>query len=112
MPVVLVLLVFVPLCLSALLNLHIGTLSGITFTISVYLGTLGASILFYRLSPFHPLASYPGPLPARISKWWHVWAAAGGKQHLYLYRMHEKYGDVVRIGECSHSLDLHRLSYL
>ena len=65
----------------------------------LHLASLAASIIFYRLSPFHPLARYPGPRIARVSKLWHAMMVYEGHQHLYLEKLHKKYGDVVRIGE-------------
>ena len=55
----------------------------------------------YRVSPFHPLARYPGPILAKVSKGWHVCQSLDGKQHVYLRRLHDTYGDIVRIGEVS-----------
>jgi hypothetical protein len=52
----------------------------------------------YRLSPFHPLAKYPGPVLAKSSKWWGAYFSATGDQHRCLKRLHDRYGDVVRIG--------------
>jgi hypothetical protein len=46
-----------------------------------YLITLIASITAYRLSPFHPLAGYPGPRLARISRFW---AVRTGPDHLII----------------------------
>ena len=96
------LLVGVPAGLSLLL-LHSYTLLAATVRVFVvYHGTLLASIVVYRLSPFHPLARYPGPTVAKISKFWHMWVVSRGKQHLYLWKLHEKYGDVVRMGASVH----------
>ena len=64
-----------------------------------YLGVLSASVILYRPSPWHPLARYPGPLGAKLSKWWMACISLSGYEHLYIYRLHEKYGDVVRFGE-------------
>ena len=41
-------------------------------TFGAYFSTLIGSIAAYRISPFHPLAEYPGPLIARLSKLWMV----------------------------------------
>ncbi|KAG5730825.1 Cytochrome P450 67, partial [Termitomyces sp. T112] len=60
--------------------------------------TLGASIVVYRLSPFHPLAKYPGPLLCRVSKMYMAFLSLGGKQHTYYLQLHEQYGDIVRVG--------------
>jgi hypothetical protein len=55
--------------------------------------------LAYRLSSFHPLAKFPGPLLAKTSKWWAAYiSATAGDQHRCLKRLHDRYGDVVRIG--------------
>jgi hypothetical protein len=54
--------------------------------------------LAYRLSPFHPLAKYPGPFLAKTSKWWAAYLSGTGDQHRYIKRLHDRYGDVVRIG--------------
>ncbi|KAI0279986.1 cytochrome P450 [Russula aff. rugulosa BPL654] len=55
--------------------------------------------LAYRLSSFHPLAKFPGPLLARTSKLWAAYlSATAGDQHRCLKRLHDRYGDVVRTG--------------
>ncbi|KAI0687969.1 high nitrogen upregulated cytochrome P450 monooxygenase 2 [Cerioporus squamosus] len=65
---------------------------------STYLVTLATSIVLYRLSPFHPLARYPGPIGCRISKLYMGAVCIPGYQHKYIKALHERYGDVVRIG--------------
>ncbi|KAI0034107.1 cytochrome P450 [Vararia minispora EC-137] len=52
----------------------------------------------YRISPLHPLSSYPGPFLARVSKVHTVYIVLQGKQHLYYKRLHSIYGNVVRVG--------------
>jgi hypothetical protein len=54
--------------------------------------------LAYRLSPFHPLAKYPGPITAKMSKWWAAYIGARGYMYRYYKGLHDRYGDVVRIG--------------
>ena len=52
----------------------------------------------YRLSPFHPLARVPGPLPFKVTKIWMAsWCAMGMESRL-ITALHEEYGDVVRTG--------------
>lgn len=65
----------------------------------IYYAVLVLSIVLYRISPFHPLAKYPGPLMGKISKFWGLWIMANGKQHVYIKKLHEKYGMYVRVGE-------------
>lgn len=56
----------------------------------------------YRLSPLHPLAAYPGPVHARVSKWWSSYVCADGKQHIYYKSLHDRFGDIVRVGKAGH----------
>ncbi|PIL28305.1 cytochrome P450 [Ganoderma sinense ZZ0214-1] len=65
-----------------------------------YIGALATSVVFYRLSPFHPLhrLGYPGPVLCRTSMTWHAIRTNGGKQMEYLRSLHDMYGDIVRIG--------------
>ncbi|RPD52781.1 cytochrome P450 [Lentinus tigrinus ALCF2SS1-7] len=65
---------------------------------STYLATLAASIVIYRLSPLHPLARYPGPIGCKISKLYLGAICIPGYQHKYIQALHNRYGDVVRIG--------------
>ncbi|KAI0086944.1 cytochrome P450 [Irpex rosettiformis] len=93
------LLLATPIPLVSLLLPHVAHwIYAITASYSLFLSTLVLSIISYRLSPFHPLARYPGPLMCRVSKWWMVWETRGGQQHHWYKRMHEQYGDAVRTG--------------
>ena len=60
---------------------------------------LVSSIVLYRISPFHPLAKYPGPISLKISKFVAMYRGLGGKQHIYFKKLHAKYGPYVRVGE-------------
>ncbi|KAJ7755797.1 cytochrome P450 [Mycena metata] len=64
----------------------------------LYCSTLVLSVLAYRLSPFHPLAKYPGPVACKTSKLWLTWITSRGKLHVYLKGLHDEYGSIVRIG--------------
>jgi hypothetical protein len=64
----------------------------------VYLTTLFASIATYRLSPFHPLAAFPGPMLARVTRFWAFTQFIGGRQHLVSHQLFDYYGSVVRSG--------------
>ena len=72
--------------------------AGILEIYSVYLLALCTSVVLYRISPFHPLAKYPGPIWLRISKLPVLWIVYKGEYHLLLQRAHEQYGHVVRVG--------------
>jgi hypothetical protein len=53
-------------------------------SLTSFLVALSSSIAIYRLGPWHPLANYPGPTLAKLSKWWMFRWAAQGRRHLKL----------------------------
>ncbi|KXN81314.1 Cytochrome P450 67, partial [Leucoagaricus sp. SymC.cos] len=63
-----------------------------------FYATIALSILFYRLSPRHPIAGYPGPFLCKITKIYWAAITRNGEQHKILAALHERYGEVVRIG--------------
>lgn len=76
-----------------------GGFTGHIFTaLAMHLATVAALTANYRLSPVHALAGYPGPLIARFSSLWMAYIASTGKRHLYMMKLHETYGPIVRIG--------------
>lgn len=64
----------------------------------LFYAVLISSILAYRISPFHPLASYPGPFVCRLTRLWATYTTYRGFQHHYYKSLHEKYGTHVRTG--------------
>ncbi|GBE89918.1 predicted protein [Sparassis crispa] len=62
-------------------------------TLSVLLFTVA-----YRLSPFHPLFTFPGPRLWWISSLRLGYVSFKGKRHLILDELHKVYGPFVRIG--------------
>ncbi|KAG6330511.1 hypothetical protein ID866_8578 [Astraeus odoratus] len=93
------LLVLPPVVLSSLLRTTFPPTSHVLVVVfTLYYTFVLFSVVAYRLSPFHPLARYPGPIPCRISKFWMAWVSSNGKQHEYYSKLHRKYGDIVRIG--------------
>ncbi|KAJ6475695.1 cytochrome P450 [Mycena vitilis] len=65
---------------------------------SLFYSLLLSLILAYRVSPVHPLSKYPGPVLCKISKLWLTFITYRGELHRYVKSLHDKYGDVVRIG--------------
>ncbi|RAK96669.1 cytochrome P450 [Aspergillus ibericus CBS 121593] len=55
------------------------------------------SYLIYQVW-LHPLASYPGPFVAKLTDLYSVVHAIRGDRHEDLYRLHQCYGGIVRIG--------------
>ncbi|KAL9052535.1 MAG: hypothetical protein Q9162_005339 [Coniocarpon cinnabarinum] len=64
---------------------------------ATYLSSLFTSIVAHRLLS-SPLSSFSGPLPAKISKLWHLYKCLDAKNHLLLDDLHKQYGDFVRTG--------------
>ena len=56
-------------------------------------------ILLYRVSPWHPLAKYPGPFFAKATQLYLAYLTSKGKSHIILKEWHELYGPYVRIGK-------------
>ena len=65
---------------------------------ATYSSSLAISIIIYRLF-FHQLREYPGPMFARITKFWHVAKLISKPNFLLLDELHNQYGDIVRTGE-------------
>ena len=100
------LLVFPPALLAiALLSAHHAPQRALLLAYGVHWGTILAATLLYRASPWHPLASYPGPFAYRLSKLALAWATRDGTQWLHVKALHDRYGDIVRIGASRLPLD-------
>ncbi|KAJ3551693.1 hypothetical protein NM688_g4557 [Phlebia brevispora] len=94
-----VLLVAVPALLqSQFVSYTSNTVLRCTLVSTAYWTSLISLTIAYRLSPFHPLAKFPGPLIARITKFWMSYITTRGDGHEYLRGLHARYGDAVRIG--------------
>lgn len=44
------------------------------------------------------LHRYPGPFMASLTDWWRFWDVYGRRAEVTHIRLHERYGDVVRLG--------------
>ena len=78
-----------------------GSSPGLIQVVAAYVSLLLGYTVIYRVSPFHPLARYPGPFFAKISKIFMVRVVTKGHAHQYYRKLHQKYGDIVRTGACS-----------
>ncbi|PAV19171.1 cytochrome P450 [Pyrrhoderma noxium] len=65
---------------------------------SLFYASLLSNIIIYRLSPWHPLAKYPGPLLAKVSKYWIIRVVRRGELHRTIMDLHRIYGPYVRTG--------------
>ncbi|KAL1948749.1 hypothetical protein VTO73DRAFT_10555 [Trametes versicolor] len=83
---------------TALLSPSLPLLRATYISAGTYLASLIISTLVYRASPLHPLAIYPGPFGCRLTKFWMASVSFTGQQHNYIKSLHDRYGDVVRIG--------------
>ncbi|KKY13964.1 putative cytochrome p450 [Diplodia seriata] len=63
----------------------------------VFLSTLVTSTIIYRLF-FHRLRKFPGPLGAKISKFYSLYLSRKIQYHFEVEKLHQQYGDVVRTG--------------
>ncbi|KAJ7237942.1 cytochrome P450 [Mycena rebaudengoi] len=94
----------------------IQVLNGYSFTaatttclsfVGKYLLLLCLSISLYRLSPWHPLARFPGPRLAHLSKWWMVYHIIfRGGRHRILQQLHARHGAWIRMGPNEISVNL------
>jgi hypothetical protein len=75
------------------------TFMGLAWSYAVFLGSLSLSIAAYRLSPFHPLAQYPGPVIGKVTKLWGFWKTSQGYKYIYDKKLHDTYGPYVRTGQ-------------
>ena len=97
------LLVVIPALFSFPISCTVRSLNtALLLAFAAYWSGLVFYTLAYRLSSFHPLAKFPGPLLAKTSKWWAAYLSGIGDQHRFLKRLHDRYGDVVRIGGNTH----------
>lgn len=101
LPVLVALLVVAPGALVLHIEQHFTTAFGaVSTTYTAYWTLILIFTVLYRISPFHPLAKYPGPLGCRVSKIWFAYLTAREKKaHVYVRELHKKYkSDVIRIG--------------
>ncbi|KAJ8127654.1 hypothetical protein O1611_g5983 [Lasiodiplodia mahajangana] len=74
--------------------------TSVSLTVKSLLATLSSVICGYIVYQclFSPLAVFPGPLAAKLSKGWRAYVTYRGQWHRDIAALHERYGPVVRIG--------------
>ncbi|KAF9564495.1 cytochrome P450 [Agrocybe pediades] len=77
---------------------NVAPLSDLLWIYPTYYLAVLLSVCAYRLSPFHPLAKYPGPTILKITKLYSVWVAYKGTYHAYIRELHRRYGPTIRTG--------------
>ena len=102
----LIALLFVtPVLLSIPISYHVPWPPAVLLAFVTYGSAVTSFTLMYRLSHIHPLAKYPGPAMAKTSKLWAAYLGATGDMHRFYKGLHDRYGDVVRVGRCQlHSI--------
>lgn len=73
----------------------LSTMQILQLVLLVPIGFLFCGAVYRRY--FHPLATYPGPFWASITRWWMVREIFSGKHEHHVRALHKKYGNIVRI---------------
>ncbi|KAF1958643.1 cytochrome P450 monooxygenase-like protein [Byssothecium circinans] len=68
-----------------------------TLLLSTFVAGVFISVIIYRLF-FHPLRSFPGPILAAVTKFWHCAKLSNLQNQELLESLHQKYRNIVRIG--------------
>lgn len=71
-------------------------ISGIVLVVSLLCGYVIAQYLYLLF--FHPLVEHPGPKVCAVSRIPYWLATTQGRDVQWLYKLHKKYGPVVRFG--------------
>lgn len=91
------LLLGIPTLLCFYLNAQLSVLQAVGVLLSHW-SLILAFTAIYRLSPFHPLAKYPGPALGKLTKFYVAYRNARGDLYVHIRKLHQQYGDVVRVG--------------
>lgn len=78
-------------------------LAQVTSIVFFFPAGLYTSLVTYR-SLFHPLNKFPGPLGSRISNFWLSAHLKDGDAFRKVQKLHEDYGDFVRVGSSDLSI--------
>ncbi|KAE8036859.1 hypothetical protein FH972_009492 [Carpinus fangiana] len=102
---------FLTVCITAIAlqvrSADVPTRTALSTTATIagaFLAGVYASLLTYRIF-LHPLNKFPGPFMARITSYWYTFQVAGhARAQDVTMRMHEKYGEFVRVGSSDLSI--------
>ncbi|EIW53384.1 cytochrome P450 [Trametes versicolor FP-101664 SS1] len=83
----------------------LATLGHTVYLVLQTFAALWACFIAYRISTLHPLYNFPGPVLNRVTELPLAYTAARLRRHLYLCRLHEIYGPIVRTGPNSISIN-------
>jgi hypothetical protein len=61
-------------------------------------GVLGLAVFLFRNRYSGGLNRYPGPFLASLTNWWRFFCVLRRRSNFEIRDLHEKYGDVVRLG--------------
>lgn len=67
--------------------------------VALQITTLALLTLAYRVSPFHPLARFPGPFFNKLTSFRMMYIVYSGHRNRYIMDLHKTYGKFVRTGE-------------
>ncbi len=96
-------------------QLHDQTLSIAALQATIFAASFNAalvsSIVVYRLA-FHKCRKFPGPLPAKVSRFYAAYLSAKDVQYFKeLAKVHAQHGDFVRTGTLTVHTDIHVLTH-
>ncbi|KAL1948481.1 hypothetical protein VTO73DRAFT_12556 [Trametes versicolor] len=89
----------------------ITTLWHAAYLITLTFAAVWTCFIVYRISPLHPLHRFPGPVLNRVTELPLAYTAARLNRHLYLCKLHETYGPIVRTGPNSISINSKTAAY-
>ena len=75
-------------------------------TIFLHDSAIVLTTIAYRVSPFHPLYQFPGPLIYKVTSLRTAYIVYSGRRHLIMAGLHAKYGEYVRTGQFFYASNL------
>ncbi|KZV71626.1 cytochrome P450 [Peniophora sp. CONT] len=75
--------------------------------VALQIATLALFTLAYRISPFHPLARFPGPLINKLTSFRMMYIVYTGQRNRYIMDLHKNYGKFVRTSPNTLSINSH-----